>query len=118
MVKLTCLLRRREGLTPAEFHAYWRDHHGPLVMSTQSGSHVVKYVQHHRSLADYSGDDDPGYDGVTEQWFSSMDEYNAHTREPDFKVVWADIESFLDVSKLAFVLTEEPVVILDADVGD
>ena len=31
MIKLTCLLKRREGMTPAEFQAYWRDHHGPLI---------------------------------------------------------------------------------------
>jgi uncharacterized protein (TIGR02118 family) len=118
MVKLTCLLKRRAGMTPAEFHDYWRNHHGPLVMATKSGSHVIRYVQQHRALEDYSGDDDPGYDGVTEQWFATMDEYNAHTAEPDFKTVWEDIEKFLDVEKLSFVLTEEPVVILDGDIGD
>ena len=31
MVRLTCLLRRKQGLTPAEFHAHWRDVHGPLI---------------------------------------------------------------------------------------
>jgi uncharacterized protein (TIGR02118 family) len=113
MVKLTCLVRRRAGMNPEEFHAYWRDHHGPLVASTASGSHVVRYVQHHRALTDYSGDHDPGYDGVTEQWFASMDEYRAHIAEPDFATVWADVESFLDVDRLFFVLTEEPVVIVD-----
>jgi uncharacterized protein (TIGR02118 family) len=113
MVKLTCLLRRKPGMSPAEFHRYWREHHGPLVMSTASGSHVLRYVQNHRVLEAYSGDDDPGYDGVTEQWFASMDEYRAHTAEPDFARVWADIETFLDTDSLEFVLTEEPVVIFE-----
>ena len=35
MVKLTCLLRRKEGLTPAEFHAHWKDVHGPLVANSR-----------------------------------------------------------------------------------
>ena len=100
-------------MSPEEFHAHWRNVHGPLVASTQSGSHVIRYVQHHRSLEDYSGDDDPGYDGVTEQWFESMAEYRRHMAEPDFQKVWADVESFLDVEKLVFVVTEEPVVIVD-----
>ena len=78
MVKLTCLVRRKDGMSPEEFHAYWRDHHGPLVLSTKSGSHVLRYEQHHRSLADYGAKDDGGYDGVTEQWFASMEEYQAH----------------------------------------
>jgi uncharacterized protein (TIGR02118 family) len=117
MVKLTCLLRRKPGMSPEEFHSYWRDQHGPLVMSTASGSHVLRYVQHHRALEDYSGDDDSGYDGVTEQWFASMDEYRAHTAEPDFSRVWADIEKFLDTDSLEFVLTEEPVVIFEGSVA-
>jgi uncharacterized protein (TIGR02118 family) len=113
MVKLTCLVRRKAGMSPADFHTYWRETHGPLVASTKSGSHVIRYVQHHRSLDDYSGDDDPGYDGVTEQWFDSMDEYRAHIAEPDFARVWADVESFLDTDRLEFVVTEEQVVIVD-----
>jgi uncharacterized protein (TIGR02118 family) len=116
MVKLTCLVRRRAGMSPEEFHRHWRDHHGPLVASTASGSHVIRYVQHHRSLDDYSGNDDPGYDGVTEQWFASMDEYNAHMAEPDFKTVWADVESFLDVERLEFVVTDETVVVVDGKI--
>ena len=27
MIKLTCLLKRREGMTPAEFQSYWKDNH-------------------------------------------------------------------------------------------
>jgi uncharacterized protein (TIGR02118 family) len=116
MVKLTCLVRRRAGMSPEEFHRYWREQHGPLVISTASGSHVIRYVQHHRALEDYTGDDDPGYDGVTEQWFANMDEYKAHVAEPDFARVWADIAKFLDTDRLEFVLTEEPVVILDGTI--
>ena len=51
---------------------------------------------------------------MTEQWFESMDEYQAHMAEKDFAEVWADLPKFLDVDRLAFVLTEEPVVILAA----
>jgi hypothetical protein len=32
---------------------------------------------------------------------------------PDFTEVWADIERFLDVDRLVYVLTDEPVVIVD-----
>jgi uncharacterized protein (TIGR02118 family) len=113
MVKLTCLVRRKPGMSPEEFHIYWRETHGPLVASTKSGSHAIRYVQHHRALSDYSGDDDPGYDGVTEQWFDSMDDYRAHIAEPDFPLIWRDLKSFLDTDRMEFVLTEEPFVIVD-----
>ena len=31
VVRLTCLLRRKPGLTPEEFHEHWREVHGPLI---------------------------------------------------------------------------------------
>lgn len=117
MVRLTCLLRRRPGMTPTEFHRYWRQHHGPLVASTRSGSYVVRYEQHGRPLDDYRGDDDPGFDGVTVQWFASMGDYQASLEEPDFQLVMADISKFLDVESLHFVVTEEPGVVIDGAIG-
>jgi uncharacterized protein (TIGR02118 family) len=117
MVKLTCILRRKPGMSPEAFHDYWREVHGPLVAGTKSGSHVLRYEQHHRPLDDYGpgggGDGEGTYDGVTEQWFASMDEYDAHIAEPDFATVWADLPNFLDVDRLAFVLTEAPVVVME-----
>jgi len=112
VVRLTCLLRRKPGLTPEEFHEHWREVHGPLIAALQCGSHVLRYEQHHRPLSDYGPKDDGQYDGVTEQWFESMEEYQAHIAEKDFADVWADLPKFLDVDRLAFVVTEEPVVIL------
>jgi len=74
MIKLTCLLKRREGMTPAEFQDYWKNNHGPLIASSRCGSHVMRYEQNPRPLGDYRGDDDrSGYDGVTVQWFADMD---------------------------------------------
>ena len=108
MVRLTCLLRRKAGTTPQEFHDHWENVHATLIETLAAGSHVVRYEQHPRPIESYSGDNDPGFDGVTLQWFDSMDEYNAHMAEPDFAVMWADIESFLDVESLHFIVTEEP----------
>jgi uncharacterized protein (TIGR02118 family) len=113
MIKLTCLVRRKPGMSPEEFHDYWRHVHGPLVAGTKSGSHVLRYEQHHRPLDDYAETDDGGYDGVTEQWFSSIEDYHAHIAESDFSTVWADLPRFLDVDRLAYVLTEAPVVITE-----
>jgi uncharacterized protein (TIGR02118 family) len=112
MVRLTCLLRRKPGVTPAEFHAYWKDVHGPLIARSRSGRHVVRYEQHPRPLEDYAGDDDPGYDGVTVQWFETMDAYRAHMGEPDFRDIWTDIEQFLDTDRLDFVVTEDPRLVM------
>ncbi len=115
MVRLTCLLRRKEGLTPAEFHAHWGDVHGPLIAASLSGRHVVRYEQHPRPLDGYDGDSDAGFDGVTVQWFESMDTYRAHMGEPDFPDIWADIERFLDTDRLHFIVTEHPRVVMGDD---
>jgi uncharacterized protein (TIGR02118 family) len=114
MVRLTCLLARKAGLSPAEFHQHWQSVHGPLIANSQSGTHVVRYEQHPRPLEDYSGDDDPGFDGVTVQWFDSMDSYRAHMAEPDFGAIWQDIESFLDTERLQFIVTEHPRLVMGA----
>jgi uncharacterized protein (TIGR02118 family) len=117
MIKLTCLLKRREGMTPAEFQAYWKDNHAPLIANTKCGSHVIRYEQHPRPLSDYRDDNDrSGYDGVTLQWFASMDEYYAHMSEDDSPQMFEDIPKFLDPDHLDFVLTEEPRVIIDGSV--
>jgi uncharacterized protein (TIGR02118 family) len=112
VVRLTCLLRRKAGLTPGEFHEHWRNVHGPLIAASQSGRHVLRYEQHPRPLSDYHGDDDPGFDGVTVQWFESMEDYRAHMAEPDFSAIWRDIESFLDTDQLHFIVTEDPHLVM------
>ena len=117
MVRLTCLLRRKDGLTPAEFHAHWREVHGPLIAASSSGRHVLRYEQHPRPLEDYTSDDDPGFDGVTVQWFEDMEAYRAHMREPDFGDIWADIERFLDTERLHFVVTEHPRLVMGDAAG-
>ena len=116
MVKMTCLLKRKPGLTPAEFHAYWRDHHGPLMAATVSGSHVFRYEQNPKPLSSYQGDDDDGYDGVTVQWFETMADYEASITASDVGDVMADVAKFLDVDHLEFVVTENPVVVIDGAV--
>ncbi len=118
MIRLTCLLRRKEGLTPAEFQHYWRTQHGPLVANTKAGQHAIRYEQHPRPLDDYRDDHDrSGYDGVTVQWFESMDSYRAHMGEDDFPAMMDDITQFLDTDSLEFVLTEEPRVIVEGPPG-
>jgi uncharacterized protein (TIGR02118 family) len=110
MIKLICFIRRKPGMSADEFHAYWRDVHGPLIARTQNGSHVLRYEQNHVVRG---GKDTDGYDGVTVQWYESVDAFYASLREPDYAEIAADIEKFIDTDRLEFVLTEEPDVIFD-----
>lgn len=111
MVKLICFLKRRPGMTVEEFHTYWRERHGPLVASTASGSYVLRYEQNHRCPADYARDQD-GFDGVTEQWYASIEDFYKSVQEPDYAEIEADLPKFLDTGRLVFVLTEEPEVVV------
>ena len=116
MVKLICFLKRKPGMTPEEFHTYWREQHGPLVARTRSGSHVIRYEQCHRALADYDRADGADFDGVTEQWFSSLEDFHASVAEDDYHLIVEDIPKFLDTDALVWIMTDEPEVIIDRKV--
>ena len=113
MIKLISMLKRKPGLSPEEFHRHWREVHGPLIRSTKSGSYVVRYEQNHRPLADYGNPIVSDYDGVTVQWYRSMEEFRASIAEPDFAEIQADVERFIDMSAMVWLLTEEEEVVID-----
>lgn len=76
MIRLVFLLRRREGMSLAEFQEYWRNEHGPLVASHRSRLNVLRYVQVHAlddpmdtAMAETRGGMEPRYDGVAELWW-------------------------------------------------
>ena len=92
--------------------------HGPLISSSESGSYVLRYEQHPRPLDDYQHGSGSAYDGVTVQWFASMDDYLASLATPDFPEVLADLGRFLDLDHLDFVVTEEPIVVIDGSGDD
>ena len=116
MVKLICFLKRKPGMSRDDFHRYWREHHGPLVAATKCGEHVLRYEQNPRLSDDYKRDPD-GYDGVTIQWYGSLDSFYASIREPDYADIDADMRNFLDVDELVFMLCEEPEVVIDRSGG-
>lgn len=114
MVKLICFLKRKPDMSADEFHTYWRDRHGPLVASTKSGQHAVRYEQNHRASEpqDHLGAAD--FDGVTIQWFESVADFEASVREDDYADIAADLARFLDVDKLVWMLTDDAEVVWDS----
>ncbi|MCB0996931.1 MAG: EthD family reductase, partial [Acidimicrobiales bacterium] len=100
-IKLLAFVRRRNDVSPAEFHAHWRDRHGPLIRDTpELARHVRRYEQNHRLDADYERErgalerDSGDFDGVAVQWFDSLDGFRAFVAEPAMAEVFADEQRF------------------------
>jgi uncharacterized protein (TIGR02118 family) len=114
MVKVFYFLKRRSDISPAEFHRYWRDHHGPMFTSSAiARRYCVRYEQNHATAenAEIGADE---FDGVSVMWFRSVEDVHAMRADSEFReVVVADGEHFLDTTATKVMLTfaEEPVVI-------
>ncbi len=108
-LKLLCLLRRRPGLAPEAFHDHWRRRHGGLFRDTpELRAPMYAYDQDH-------GLDLPGarWDGVTEQWFASLEEWTAGLGiSARAALVIPDMQAFLDVDDLVAVVSGRPVVVI------
>jgi len=81
MIRLTYLLRRRPGMSRAEFQRYWKENHGPLVAGHARALNVLRYVQVHtldeernRQATDPRGKMEEPYDGVAELWWYTRDD--------------------------------------------
>ena len=84
MIRLEYVLRRKSGMSRAEFQQYWRDVHGPLVARHSTTLAIHRYIQLHTlddpindALADARGGMEPAYDGVAELWWHSPDDFAA-----------------------------------------
>jgi hypothetical protein len=93
MIKLTFCLRRKPGLTLAEFQDYWLNRHAPLVARHKDVLRIRRYVQLHtfdfpahdgiRVLRAGSLEAAPAiYDGVAQLWWDSLDDLAASGSDP------------------------------------
>jgi len=80
MIRITYLLRRKPGMSLADFQEYWRTIHGPLVAKYATRLNILRYVQVHtlddpanQQLASPRGKMESPYDGVAELWWTSRE---------------------------------------------
>lgn len=119
MIRLTAMLRRNPALSAEEFHVHWRDVHAALIRSVPGIERwVVRYEQHPRApdrAGSWTGSE--GYDGVTVQWFRSLEDFEAMIGDPEYRrIVGPDEQHLLDLANSVYLLTEEPRVIIDGPV--
>lgn len=112
MIKFTILLRRRPGMTPADFVAHHRERHAPLFLSIAAvQENVRRYVQQHVVAVDLPGMPGPAFDGVTELWFDDVAGIGRVFQDPEYlAVIRPDEELFCDMHGCEFLVTEENVV--------
>jgi uncharacterized protein (TIGR02118 family) len=120
MVKLIAMLHRSPEMTFEEFVAHWRDRHGPLIANTPAlARHIVRYEQHPRHDRANALSGTEGVDGVAVQWMDSIDDFVGFISEPEYaELIAPDERRFLDMSKVTYVICEEPNVVIDGPRGE
>ncbi|WPQ61672.1 EthD domain-containing protein [Chitinophaga sancti] len=111
MLKFTFLIRRVEGMTKEEFVNYHRNHHAPLFMShPEVGKYVKKYVVSHP--VEIAGFPAPEFDGITDIYFSSLDDYNTFFANEYYKQhIQPDEPKFFKSVEILMLVTDEKVVV-------
>ena len=80
MIKVMWLLKRAEHLSLVEFRKWWLEDHAPDIIADQK-PYLKRYSVNARiddatPFAGRPADENP-WDGIAEQWFETIDDYNA-----------------------------------------
>ncbi len=107
VIRLEFALRRKPGMSRADFQQYWRDVHGPLVARHSTSLAIHRYIQLHtlddpinEGLAATRGGMESAYDGVAELWWESPDHFAAFA-SPEGQAAAAELlhdeKNFIDL---------------------
>lgn len=108
LVKAVFLLKRKPGMSVADFQTYWIDVHAPQIPRDMG---VMRYVQCHQAPETY-GDTAPAWDGVAELSFVDYAAFEAYwTSERVQAIFAADAPQFLDPVNCTAFLAEETRVL-------
>ena len=107
-VKGLFLVKRKPGISVAEFQDYWRTRHAPLVPKTPG---LRRYVQCHVLPETYETAT-PAYDGVAELWWPDLATFEKSWASPELQIEQLnDARNFVDGRSSAALLVEEVRVI-------
>jgi hypothetical protein len=107
--KMLCILRRNAALDLDTFHTHWLNNHGGLFQNVASlRAPLIGYDQNHGLR-----DPDAPFDGVTEQWFASLDTFVESLSDPNVRdQVNPDVDYMLDPASIHFVMAGKPTVLV------
>jgi len=119
-IKLFAFIRRRPGMAPDDFHAFWRDEHAAWIAANpELRRHLRRYELNHRIAEDYAREQTSGevasgdYDGVAVMWFDSLDAFTAFNTAPGFAEWRAEDAPKFRAPETATVITDDATVIVD-----
>ena len=117
MIKLVYCVRKRADISQAEFHRYWLEEHGPRARKHAKAIHAIRYVQSHTLDSELnaglrtSRSAGPAYDGITEMWWSDMEEFEKSLGSEAGVAAGLDLledeRRFVDAEASSIFLTQE-----------
>jgi uncharacterized protein (TIGR02118 family) len=113
MLKIVTLMKRRAGLSVADFQHHLRTTYGPLAAK---GPRLRRYVQSCALPQGYSKGE-LLFDAIGEMWFDSVDGYENYLGSPEFAAARADESTLLD-TKRTVVMPVDVHVIKDGRIPD
>jgi uncharacterized protein (TIGR02118 family) len=106
MIKLIGFLKRKDGMSVADFQAYWRDIHAPMIARSPG---LRRYIQSHACLEVYD-EYPPAFDGVAEAWFDDLGAFDAAVASPGWQDAIGDVANFMAPGGGRLFATEVPVI--------
>ncbi|MBL6617875.1 MAG: EthD domain-containing protein [Reyranella sp.] len=104
MIRLEFALRRKPGMSRADFQKYWREVHGPLVARHSTTLGIHRYIQLHTlddaindGLAAARGGMEAPYDGVAELWWTTPDALKGSGDKAAHQELLEDEKNFIDL---------------------
>ncbi len=110
MVKFSFLIQRLPGMSFESFVDYHKHKHAPLFSSIpETQQYVRKYIITHAVAA--PGFPKPLYDGITEIWFDSLDDFHRFFATENYLTkVHPDESNFIDLSNVVVMVTTETII--------
>src|SRR5690606_4736050 len=113
MLKLTFLMKRKPGMSFADFRDYYETRHAPLASALCPSlvRYTRTYVTDCIAMSRSAPASEPDFDCITQCWYDVEGGWEERSKDllpPDvFKQMAADEENFLDRARTRLLITEE-----------
>ncbi len=108
MITSITWFKRRDGLSPEQFVAYWQTTHAEKVVRMPGIRH---YTQNPTHPSAYRNGKEPAFDGFAEVSFDDMDAVRANGASEAYAAVREDEPNFFDVATAGSILCDTHVVV-------